>query len=150
MKKLFWSNTNYFQPQTHCFKFQLPSNKKFITCANFSNTNIHFYNAEGEAIFTRSQPGFRGFGAHFRGRSQCQKETAVSSMQTTFGRSLLKPLNTRSSCNCLESYYFHISDSTPTRGSSLIWMAILQLRHLYIQIHIPTDSSYQSSPKHNG
>lgn len=76
MKKLFWSNMNYFfQPQTHCFKFQLPSNKKFITCANFSNTNIHFYNAKGEAIFTHSQTVFRGFGAHFKGRSQCQKET---------------------------------------------------------------------------
>lgn len=142
-EKLFWSNINYFfQPQTHCFKFQLPSNKTFITCANFSNTNIHFYNAKGEAIFYTFSAWFRGFGAHFQGRSQCQKETAVSSIQTTFGKSLLKPLNTRSSCNCLRSYYFHISDSAPARGSNLIWMAVLQLRHLYIQIHIPTDSSY--------
>jgi len=43
---------------------------------------------------------------------------------------LLEPLNTRNCCNHLESYHFHTSDTPPTQGWSLIWMAILQPRHL--------------------
>lgn len=86
MKKLFWSNMNYFfQPQTHCFKFQLPSNKKFITCANFSNTNIHFYNAKGEAIFTHSSENVFLGALELILRAGASVKKKLSSMQTTFG-----------------------------------------------------------------
>lgn len=74
-------------------------------------------------------------------RAGASVKKKLSSMQTTFGTVFTKTFKYQKSCN-LGFYYFHTSDSAPIRDSSLIWMAILQLRHLYIQIYIPTDSSY--------
>lgn len=54
------------------FKFTQPKQKEHnLVCVriNFSNNNIHFYNAKGAEVPTQPLPGFVGFGASFKGRS---------------------------------------------------------------------------------